>query len=162
MSNSSTSIYIPTTLGSNSFRLKHKGDSIFYKVFNGSSSSVVDLQNNKIQINNHFFKTGEKLKYQFPNRGTSIGISTLSPGNSISTSLMPTEVYPIVLDSNNIKLAFSQDLALSGQSIDITSLGIGENHSLECEKQNSKCLISIDNIIQSPISIGSSVQILLH
>lgn len=159
MSNSSSSLYVPTTLGANSFRLKHKGDPIFLKTFDASSINIVDIDNDIITLKNHFFKTGEKLTYKVPDRGSPIEISPLSPGNSISTTFLPEEVYPIVVDSNKIKLAFTEQLALSGSQINITGIGTGKTHTLECEKQNTKCLITIDNIIQSPLSIGSTVEI---
>lgn len=160
MANSSSGvIYVPTTLGSNSFRLKHKDDSIFFKEFNSESLQTIDLTNNTIRINNHFFNTGEKIFYSYPNSGKPISISPSSPGNTISTTFLPKELYPIVIDDNTIKLAFTKQLSLSGQEIDLTNYGIGNKHSFECEKQNSKCLITIDNIIQSPLSIASTVGI---
>jgi hypothetical protein len=162
LNNSSGGIYIPTTLGSSSFRIKHKGDSVFYKKFDGSSSETVDILNNSILIENHFFKTGEKLKYTFPRSGNKLGISTTSPGNSISTSFMPDEVYAIVVDSNNIKLSFTKNLALSGTNLDIISLGVGNNHGFEGEKQNSRSLIVLDNIIQAPLSAGNTVGIVTY
>ena len=35
--------------------------------------------------------------------------------------------------------------------MDITSVGIGTSHSLTSKKQNSRVLVSIDNVIQSPV-----------
>ena len=159
VSGSTNSVYVPTSLGVNSFKLKHKGDSIFYKIFNASNSEIVDLDRDKIKIKNHFFKTGEKLTYEIEEGGQRIGISTLSPGNTLSTSFLPDEVYPIVVDSENIRLAFSTSLAESNQYIDLTSLGIGTVQSFEAEKQNTKCIIIIDNIIQSPVSVAATVGI---
>ena len=40
-----------------SFELKHRGNTIFRRVFDGSSSTVVDLSNDIIQIPNHFTYT---------------------------------------------------------------------------------------------------------
>ena len=68
-------------------------------------------------------------------------------------------VYPIVVDKDTIRVALAASLALSNSYVNITSVGLGTDHYLEAEKQNSKCLIAIDNIIQSPISVSSSVGI---
>jgi hypothetical protein len=38
-------------------------NNIFRRVFDGSSSSVVDITNNTITIPNHFFVTGEEVVY---------------------------------------------------------------------------------------------------
>lgn len=159
VSGSTNSVFVPTSLGTNAFRLKHKGDPIFFKIFNGSSIETVDLDRDRITIKNHFFKTGEKLKYEIEEGGGRIGISSSSPGNNLSTTFLPEEVYPLVIDSDTISLAFSPSLAESNQIIDLTSVGIGTIQSLEAEKQNTKCLITIDNVIQSPVAIASTVGI---
>lgn len=155
--NSATSTFVPTTFGKNVFFLKHQGDPIFYREFDAASN--VDVLNDIISIESHFFNTGEKLKYTSPVVNSSIQISTSSPGNTLGTSFLPEEVYPIVVDSGKIRLALSRDLALSNDHVNITGLGTGTLHSFECEKKNTKCLITINNIIQSPISVASTVGI---
>lgn len=158
-SNSSNSTYVPTTFGTNTFKLFHQGDSIFRKEFNASLSSVVNTVDDTITIKNHFFKTGEPLKYSIEQGGTKIGISTLSPGNSISTSFLPSDLYAVVVDENILKFALTKQLAFSNSTIDITSVGIGTIHVLQAEKENAKSLIILDNIIQSPVSIAGTVGI---
>jgi hypothetical protein len=152
--------YIPNIFGRTSFPLRHNGSPIFYKFFNGSDSEIVDIDNDTIRVENHFFKTGEKLYYKLVGAGTSsIGISTLSPGASGIATCFPDIVYPIVVDKDTIRVALASSLALSNSYVNITSVGIGTNHYFEAEKQNTKCLISIDNVIQSPVSVASSVGI---
>lgn len=158
--NSSSSIYVPSVFGTNSFSLKHKNEPIFYKEFDGEDSEVVDSSNDTVKIKDHFFVTGESLTYVPPNLGYRIRISPSSPGNTLSTSFLPDEVYPIVVDSGKIRLAFSKQLALQNDYIDIVGVGTGNPHAFKCEKQNTKCIISIDNIIQSPLSIASTAAIL--
>jgi hypothetical protein len=152
-------IYTPSIYGRTSFPLRHKGDPIFYKTFDGSNPRTVGVSSNKIEVINHFFKTGEKLQYNVGS-GASIGISTLSPGwtSGIGTYL-PKVVYPIVVDGNTIRVALAASLALSNQPAIINSLGIGTVHTLAAEKQNSKCLVCIDNVIQSPVAVGATVAI---
>jgi len=152
--------YIPNIFGRTSFPLKHNGNPIFYKTFAGTDSTVVDIENDTIKVQNHFFKTGEKLRYGFVGSGGSkIGISSLSPGVSGITTYLPEIVYPIVVDKDTIRVALAASLALSNSYVDITNVGVGTQHYFEAEKQNSKCLILIDNIIQSPVSVASSVGI---
>ena len=152
-------IYTPSIYGRTSFPLRHKGEPIFNKTFDGSNPAIVGISSNKIEVSNHFFKTGESLQYN-TGTGTSVGISTLSPGWSSGIgTVLPKVVYPIVIDSNNIRLALSESLALTNQPAIINSLGISTVHTLTAEKQNSKSLVCIDNVIQSPISAGSTVAI---
>lgn len=152
-------IYTPSIYGRTSFPLRHKLDPIFYKSFNSEDSEIVDLTEDTVFIPNHFFKTGEPLKYNFSEFETPVGISTLSPGASGITSTFPNVVYPIVVDKNTIRIALGSTYAEANEYVDITSLGIG-THTFECFKQNSKCLITINNIIQSPVSVASTVKVL--
>lgn len=164
-------IYTPSIYGRTSFPLQHKGDSIFYKTFNSEDSNIVILNDNVnlnkvdknvIYIPNHFFKTGEPLKYNFVAGDIPVGIAATSPGASGITTQFPNVVYPIVVDKNNIRIALTEAYANTNDYVYINSLGIGTQHSFECFKQNSKCLITISNIIQSPISVASTVKVLSH
>jgi len=151
-------VYSPNIFGITSFPLRHNGVPIFYKEFDGTNPIIVDISNDIIKIPNHFFKTGEPLRYNIPNGGKRIGISSTSPGALGITSL-PSIVYPVVIDDNQIRISLSESLSRQNSYVNITSVGIGTIHSFTTEKQNSKCLITIDNIIQSPISIGVSFNI---
>jgi hypothetical protein len=143
-----------------SFDLNHKQLPIFQRYFVGSASSVVNTTNNLIKIPNHFFVTGEELVYSYDGVDTTqaIGIATTSIVGVGTTNKLPTNVYAIKIDESNIQLASSAENALKTVPIPITisSVGIGTRHSFTSKKQNSRVLISIDNVIQSPI-VSTSV-----
>jgi len=140
------------------FELRHKQAPIFERLFDGSSSSIVNLEDNTIFLPRHFYVTGEKVTYisdEFDelNNLNSIKISPISvPGIGV-TNILPTEVYVIKVDSTKIKLAKTAEDALKilPESFNFTELGFGDVHKIVSTKQNSKSLISIDNIIQSPV-----------
>jgi len=140
-----------------SFELKHNGDPIFQRYFDGSDSSVVSIASSTIRIQNHFFVTGEKVTYSAGTptaTSVPIGIASTDFGVGIgTTNKLPSSVYIIKVDENNVRLARSVEDALKiiPKSLNITSVGIGSNHSFTSVKQNTKALISIDNVIQSPI-----------
>ena len=100
-------------------------------------------------MKNHFFVTGEELYYYAPN-GTSIGIDHTSSGVGAATTL-PEKVYAIKVDENKIKLAATPALATAGTNIGRTTVGVGASHSFTSRKQNSKVILALDNIIQSPL-----------
>ena len=127
------------------FGLTHKGKEIFQRNFDGSDSNVVDITEDIIKIPEHFFVTGEELVYSYGDDETSIGITT-------------TSVFAIKVNDQQIKLASSAADALNATPvpIDITSVGVGTFHTLTAKNQNTKCLIAIDNYIQSPI-VSTSV-----
>ncbi len=152
-------IYTPSIYGRTSFPLRHKGDPIFHKTFDGSNPTTVNVFEDTIEVRNHFFKIGERLEYN-TGSGTSIGISTLSPGWTAGIgTVLPKVVFPIIISPNLIKLALSESLARSNEPVLINNLGVGTVHTLSAEKQNSKTLVCIDNLIQSPIAVGATVAI---
>ena len=131
-----------------SFHLTHKGDPIFLKSFDGADPDKVLLGSNTIVLKNHFFTTGEEL-YYFAD-GSSIGIDHTSSGVGAATTL-PMKVYAIKVDENKIKLAATPALARAGTNIGLTTVGVGASHSFTSRKQNSKVILALDNIIQSPL-----------
>ena len=100
--------------------------------------------------------TGEKLTYTHAGVGNTqaIGIASTDFGVGIgTTNKLPSTVYAVKIDERRIKLARSaQDALLPTPSVlDITNVGIGTSHTLTSNNQNGRCLVAIDNLIQSPI-----------
>jgi hypothetical protein len=151
-------VYSPNIFGVTSFPLKHNGSPVFYKEFDGASNVVVDILNDKIKINDHFFKTGEPLIYKSSFPGGNILIAPNSPG-AVGITSLPQIVYPVVINDNEIRIALSETLSRQNLYVNFTGVGIGSVHSFTASKQNSKCIISIDNIMQSPVSIGVTFNI---
>lgn len=138
-----------------SFNLTHKQLPIFERHFVGSASTVVDLTNNLIKIPNHYFVTGEELVYSYAGTGTTqaIGIVTTSIVGIGTTNKLPNVVYAIKVNDIAIRLASSAENALKTVPTPLTlsSVGIGTLHTFTSKKQNSRVVVGIDNVIQSPI-----------
>ena len=123
------------------FTLRHKEREIFKRDFDGSSSSVVDVSDNSIIMDEHFFVTGEELVYSYGDLETPVA------------GLTTTKFYAVKIDDRKIKLATSAENALNTTPVvvDITGVGVGTDHTLTAKNQNTKCMILIDNYIQSPV-----------
>jgi len=132
------------------FKLNHKFDPIFRKEFDGSSTGAVISGSDSIVINNHFFVTGEELNYTCATGNSPIGIQHGVNGVGAATT-MPSEVFAIKVNENTFKLAATKALALTSDAIGITTVGIGTTHFFQAKKQNTKCIIAVDDIIQSPL-----------
>ena len=132
-----------------SFNLTHKGDPIFSHVFDGSSSTNVLLGSDQFVIKNHFLVTGEELEYNATGN-TAVGIDHTSSGIGAGTTL-PAQVFVIKVDENKFKLAATKAFALSNDPIGLTTVGVGTTHRFTCKKQETKCIVAVDNVIQSPI-----------
>ena len=137
------------------FQLTHKNDPIFERFFIGSASTIVNTISDIISIPNHFFVTGEEVRYVSAGAGTSqaIGIATTSFVSVGSTDKLPERIYIVKVDINNVKLARSAEdaLKITPKTLDITSVGIGTSHRFVATNQNAKVIIAVDNVIQSPV-----------
>ena len=127
-----------------SFEITHKNDPVFERYFDGSDTSIVSVSANTIRIPNHFYVTGEELKYYHAGIGSTqaIGIAqTIFTSTGITTTLLPTDgIFAIKINDNEIQLASSASNALLPipQPIDITSVGIGTSHRFVSTNQNPK------------------------
>ena len=103
------------------FGLQHNGRNIFQRDFSGNDSTVIDVTNNLINVPGHFFVTGEELTYA--SDSTAIGIATTAFAGVGATDLLPSTVYAIKVDDQNIRLARSAEDALKSVPVplDITS-----------------------------------------
>ena len=138
------------------FGLYHKGNEIFRRVFDGSSSAIVNTDSRSVAIPNHFFVTGEKVLYTHAGAGTSqaIGIVTTNIPGIGNTDKLPNELYAVKIDDGRLQFASTptKALAVPRETIEINSVGIGASHVITSTNQNAKALVAIDNMIQAPIT----------
>ena len=137
------------------FELHHKNLPIFERYFEGNSSNIVNITSNSIIIPNHFYVSGEKIKYIHVGQSESaIGIKTTSFVGVSNTTFLPEEnLFVIKVDDNSIKIASSAENALKfiPEVVELESVGIGTSHRFVATNQNAKILTALDNVIQSPI-----------
>jgi hypothetical protein len=137
------------------FELTHENEPIFERYFLGNSTDVVNTTTNIIKIPNHFFVSGEKIRYNHVGTASSaIGIATTSFVGAANTTFLPDEnLFAVKVDDNNIKIATSAENALKSipQVVELESVGIGTSHRFISTNQNAKVVVAIDNLIQSPI-----------
>ncbi len=133
------------------FNLTHNILPIFQKEFNASQTNIVDVTNDLIYVPGHYFVTGEEVEYSY--QGGPIGIATTTITGIGTTDKLPSSVYIVKVDDLNVKVSASASEALLSvpNTLNITSVGIGSTHLFTSKNQNAKALISIDNVIQSPI-----------
>ena len=138
------------------FTLEHRSAPIFEKYFLGDDSDIVSISANTITLPNHFFVSGEKIRYD-RNGGitSSVGIAETNFAGLGNTTFLPInqDIFAIKVSDDKIQLASSAENALKKIPIpiDITSVGIGTSHRFSATNQNSRCLVALDNLIQSPI-----------
>jgi len=139
-----------------SFMLTHKTERVFERSFEGDNSDIVSVSANTIKVPNHFFVTGEKISYVHEGTGTygAVGIAETDGFVGIgSTTLLPSHAYVVKVNEDLIKLSETAEKSLRKipEVVDITSVGIGTSHRFVSTNPNAKVILSLDNIIQSPV-----------
>ena len=139
-----------------SFNLEHRTNEIFNKDFDGSSANIVSVDNDTITLPNHFFVSGEEVKYIHAGSGTTmaIGCDTTSGFSGVGvTDKLPGSLFIYKVNEDKVKIATSAENALKAvpETLGIATVGIGTSHRFASQNQNAKVLVALDNIIQSPI-----------
>ena len=136
------------------FALEHDGNSIFRRIFDGSDSGIADSTSNYIRVPDHYWVTGENVQYGWPGTGTTMAIGVASTNLSgVTTDKLPSDLYVVKVDDGKLRFAASAEdaLAIQPSTFEIDAVGAGESHTIMSKKQNTKALIAIDNMIQSPV-----------
>ena len=149
-------------IGTTIFNVFTNGDSLFHKSFNPSSG--VSTATHIISIPRHEFNTGEQLVYKPQVGQDSIGIANTSDVNAgvAATTLLPSTLFVIREDGDNIKVAISATFASAGAAVSFTNVvGIANTNTLSVPSENAtiRSLITIDNIIQSPLGITTAISV---
>ena len=129
------------------FHVNHNGVPIFKKTFDPSSALV--LATGIFTITDHFFQTGEALTY--------VSASTFAGASASDIQVsgagdLPDTVYAIRVNNDQFKLATSKANALAGTNLTYSSAGAGNAHTLEMHKKLSKSIVSVDGVVQNPIT----------
>ena len=131
------------------FNLTSNGIQIFAKTFNPTDSTILNPSTGIFNIQNHFFSNLEELIYTPKSTFIGVGASAMQIGAGTS---LPSEVYVIKLSDTTFKLATTKSNAISGIGVTFTSYGSGNAHQLEMDKKLEKSLITIDNVVQYPLT----------
>ena len=130
-----------------SFRLRSDGNFIFANFFNPSVG--VNTVTGQFTIENNFFNRNERLIYT---PGSSIdGVSSSSLVMSNGNPL-PSEVYVSLTAGTTNSNVFGLSTTRGGSTVTFNNIGSGNRHQLEMFNKNEKSLITLDNVIQSPLS----------
>jgi len=141
------------------FDLTHDGTPIFVKAFDPTDEDVINLSSDTstLNITEHFFSTGEELVYRPKSSFISIESAPMQivetpDHNGINTTLLPSTVFAIKDNSGKMRVATTKANAELGIAVTFTSIGSGNAHEFEMVEKLSKTLITVDNLIQAPIS----------
>jgi len=145
------------------FDATYNGTPIFAKTFNPTDSAILNPSTGVFTIENHFFSTGEKLNYTPESTVIGVAASAVGIGSTATavtsggvgvgtTNILPSTVYAIKINNDQFKLATTSQYANLSIGVTFTSTGSGNAHELEMYKRMEKTVLSVDGIIQYPLS----------
>lgn len=143
-------------LNKKDFELLYDSKPIFVKKFNPANSTILNKETGIFTIRDHLFSNLERVIYRpkstFEGVGESpVGIGATLNSSGIVTSFLPEELYVIKLNPDQFRLSTRKDYAEVGIYVTFTSNGEGNAHELEMYEKNSKCIITVDDIVQYPL-----------
>ena len=133
------------------FNLQHNQKNIFSRNFDASDSTIVNVTDNTVTLPDHFFVTGEEVTYA--QGGTPISIASTTISGIGVTTLLPSNIFLVKIDNQTVKFAKTAQDALKEvpNILELSAVGVGAAHTIFARNQNTKCLVAIDNAIQSPL-----------
>ena len=132
-----------------SFPLTSNLTPIFEKVFRPADPNVISYSTGTFNIENHFFVTGQELRYVPGSTFVGTGVSAMRYN---ANDEFPSTVYAIKINDNSFKVATSLANANAGTGITVATVGEGNAHKFVSDKQNSKCLITVNGLVQYPLA----------
>ena len=131
------------------FRLTSNQTPIFAKSFNPIDSSIVNLSTGVFTIKDHFFRTNEELIYTPKSTFVGVGSTPMQyKGADGGIGQLPTNVFAIRNTSDSFQIATTR----AGTAVTFVGVGTGNAHQFEMSKSNTKAIININNLIQSPLA----------
>lgn len=130
------------------FDLNYQNTPIFTKSFDPNNASQLNLSTGEFNIPNHFFQTNEELIYRPKSTFVGVGSTPMQYESATGIGSLPSRVFAI--KSNNNTFSISTERA--GTAVTFVSPGEGNAHEFEMVKKNEKVIISIDNVVQPPLS----------
>jgi len=137
-----------------SFKLTSEKTPIFGKVFDPTNTNILNLNTGKFNIKDHFFRTGEELVYNPYSTFVGVGSTPMQYQSAQGIDTLPASVFAIREDADNFYIATTRALANAGTGVTFVGVGTGNAHKLSMDKANTKAIIGINNIIQSPLSFS--------
>jgi len=143
------------------FELKSNNSSIFEVIFDATDNvNIISFVDGSINLNNHFFVSGEEIEYVPPNNNfvNAIKIEPTDFGPGIgTTSILPSKFTVIKQDNQRVRVATSatNSLLFNPIGVAITGVGIGSTHIFRSISPTNRMLVTVNGMIQSPI-VGTS------
>jgi len=124
---------------------------VFAREFDPTDNSQISIAGTFTSLN-HFFSENEELIYT--PKSTIVGLAATPMVYTLGgiTTTLPSSVFVVNKTENSFQIATTR----AGTAVTFVSSGSGNAHQFEMAKKNEKTIITIDDVIQYPISFTKS------
>ena len=133
------------------FTLTYNNTPIFAKSFEPSNSTEVNLSTGLFTIDNHFFRTNEELIYKPGSTFVGVGSTAMEYKGTGGIGELPETVFAVRNDENSFYISTTSPASV-GTAVTFVGVGTGNYHKFVMGNSNTKAVVSIDNILQSPLA----------
>ena len=131
------------------FTLNHDKTPIFAKTFD-PNSSVVNLATGLFSIDKHLFRTNEELIYTPGVSFVGVGSTAMQYQSGAYHHQLPSSVFSIRNDANSFYISTTR----AGAAVTFVGVGTGNVHQFAMAKADTKAVLSINDVIQSPLAFS--------
>jgi len=133
------------------FTLENNNTPIFAKSFEPSNSTEVNLSTGLFTIDNHFFRTNEELIYKPGSTFVGVGSTAMEYKGTGGIGQLPTTVFAVRNDENSFYISTTSPASV-GTAVTFVGVGTGNYHKLIMANSNTKAVVTIDSVLQSPVA----------
>jgi hypothetical protein len=140
-----------TRINRKDFPLTSNGLKVFAREFDPTDNSQISIAGT-FASSNHFFSEDEELIYT--PKSTIVGLAATPMVYKLGaiTATLPSSVFVVNKTEDSFQIATTR----AGTAVTFVSRGGGNAHQFEMVKKNEKTIITIDDVIQYPISFVKS------
>tara|TARA_S200000501_G_scaffold20363_1_gene18101 strand:- start:21595 stop:34593 length:12999 start_codon:yes stop_codon:yes gene_type:complete len=134
-----------------SFTLTSNDIPLFAKTFDPANTDIISTNGNTFNIEDHFFRTNEELIYTPKSTFVGVGSTPMQyQGVTGGIDILPSNVFAIRTNKDSFQISTTS----GGGAVTFVGVGTGNGHEFAMAKSNTKNIININNIIQSPLSFA--------
>ena len=134
------------------FGLKYQNTPIYQRAINPENVNDIDKGTGLITVK-HFFSNTEKVSYLPDSNIVGLAASALEYSTGYGSTVLPSECFIVKSNNNQFFISTSITDARIGKGVTFAQdKGQGNLHKFTMDKRDSKSIISINGLVQKPLS----------
>ena len=134
------------------FGLNYQNTPIYQRAFNPQNANQINKETGLITLK-HFFSNTEKVTYLPDSNIIGIAASSLEYSTGYGSTVLPSECFIVKSNNNQFFISTSITDARVGKAVTFAQdKGQGNLHKFTMDKRDSKSMITLNGLVQKPLS----------